>query len=64
MASTKILKNEFGLMERCELCQGADMTFETVDEQDSDDQYDWEKIKEKRWKETERTEVSWTETTS
>jgi len=57
-------KNEFGLMEKCESCQGADMTFEAVDEQDSDDQYDWEKIKEKRWKETERTEGSWTETTS
>ena len=40
-------KNEFGLMERCESCQGVDVTFETVDEQDSDDQYNWEKIKEK-----------------
>ncbi len=57
-------RNEFGLMERCESYQRKDMTFETVDEQDSDDQYDWEKIKEKRWKETERTEGSWTETTS
>ena len=43
-------------MEKCESCQGKDMTFEKVDEQDSDDQYDWEKIKEKRWQETERTE--------
>ena len=57
-------KNEFGLMEKCESCQRKDMTFETVGEQDSDDQYGWEKIKEKRWKETERTEGSWTETTS
>ncbi len=33
-------KNEFGLMEKCESCQRKDMTFEAVDEQDSDDQYD------------------------
>ncbi|MDH3394637.1 MAG: hypothetical protein OEL52_00620 [Nitrosopumilus sp.] len=32
-------KNEFGLMEKCESCQRKDMTFETVGEQDSDDQY-------------------------
>jgi len=40
-------KNEFGPMEKYESCQRKDMTFEKADEQDSDDQYDWEKIKEK-----------------
>ncbi len=33
-------RNEFGIMEKCESCQRADMTFEKVDNQDSDDQYD------------------------
>ena len=27
------VKNEFGIMERCESCQGAAMTFEKVDAQ-------------------------------
>ena len=36
-------KNEFGLMEKCESCQGADMTFEKADDQVSNDQWDWEK---------------------
>ena len=30
-------RNEFGLMEKCESCQRADMTFENVDTQDSDE---------------------------
>jgi len=33
------VKNEFGLMEKCESCQRADMTFEKVDaEPDSDEE--------------------------
>jgi len=33
------VKNEFGLMEKCESCQKADMTFEKVDvEPDSDEE--------------------------
>ncbi len=36
-------KNEFGLMEKCESCQGEDMTFEKVNDQVSNDQWDWEK---------------------
>ena len=32
-------KNEFGLMEKCESCQGTDMTFQKIDPQDSDEQY-------------------------
>ncbi len=30
-------KNEFGIMERCESCQGADMTLEKIDDQDLDE---------------------------
>ncbi len=30
-------RNEFGLMEKCESCQRADMTFEKVGSQDSDE---------------------------
>ena len=33
-------KNEFGIMEKCESCQGPDMTFEKIDNENSDDQYD------------------------
>ncbi len=33
-------RNEFGLMEKCESCQRADMTFEKIGDQDSDEQYD------------------------
>jgi len=33
-------RNEFGLMEKCESCQRADMTFEKIVDQDSDEQYD------------------------
>jgi hypothetical protein len=32
-------RNEFGLMEKCESCQRSDMTFEKVDDQDSDEWY-------------------------
>jgi len=35
-------ENEFGLIERCESCQGEDMTFEKANDQVSNDQYDWE----------------------
>ena len=35
-------RNEFGLMERCESCQGKDMTFQKTDEW-----YGLEKIKER-----------------
>ncbi len=30
-------RNEFGLMEKCESCQSADMTFEKIVDQDSDE---------------------------
>ena len=30
-------RNEFGLMEKYELCQGKDMTFQKPDDQDSDE---------------------------
>jgi len=30
-------RNEFGIMERCESCQGADMTLEKIDDQDLDE---------------------------
>ncbi len=30
-------RNEFGLMEKCESCQRADMTLEKADSQDSDE---------------------------
>jgi len=30
-------RNEFGLMEKCESCQGSDITFEKVYDQDSDE---------------------------
>jgi hypothetical protein len=33
-------RNEFGLMEKCESCQRADMTFKKIVDQDSDEQYD------------------------
>ncbi|MGD2106833.1 MAG: hypothetical protein PVH93_04425 [Nitrosopumilaceae archaeon] len=29
--------NEFGIMEKCESCQRADMTFEKTNDQNSDD---------------------------
>ena len=29
-----MFKNEFGLMEKCESCQGTDMTFEKVTDED------------------------------
>ena len=57
-------RNEFGLMEKCDSCQSKEMTFENADEQGSDDQYDWEKTKEKRWAEIERTKSILTESTS
>ena len=30
-------RNQFGLMEKCESCQGDDMSFEKVDDEDSDE---------------------------
>ncbi len=30
-------KNEFGIMEKCESCQGTDMTFEKVIDEDEDE---------------------------
>ena len=37
-------RNEFGMMEKCESCQRADMTLEKVDaEPDSDEEGYWEK---------------------
>ena len=30
-------RNEFGIMERCDSCQGADMTLEKIDDQDLDE---------------------------
>ncbi len=40
-------RNEFGLMEKCESCQRADMTLEKVDaEPDSDEEGYWEKREE------------------
>ncbi len=41
-------RNEFGLMEKCESCQGADMTLKKVTaEPDSDEEGYWEKREEK-----------------
>ena len=30
-------KNEFGIMEKCESCQTADMTFEKIDDEPDED---------------------------
>ncbi len=39
-------RNEFGIMEKCESCQGADMTLEKVGaEPDSDEEGYWKKRK-------------------
>jgi len=36
------VKNEFGIMEKCESCQGADMTFEKIDTEPDEEGY-WKK---------------------
>ena len=41
-------RNEFGMMEKCESCQRADMTFEKITaEPDSDEEGYWERKEEK-----------------
>ncbi len=30
-------KNEFGIMEKCESCQGTEMTFEKIDDEPDED---------------------------
>jgi len=32
-----MIKNEFGIMEKCESCQKADMTFEKIDDEPDED---------------------------
>ena len=51
-------RNEFGMMEKCESCQRADMTLEKVNaEPDSDEEGYWEKIKEKDDKEKSKEKI-------
>ena len=51
-------RNEFGIMEKCESCQGADMTLAKVDpEPDSDEEGFWEKREEKDDKEKSKEKI-------